>query len=262
MEDCKLCTEMPSPDFVRSVSAAIGETPDNVGGQFLRQINGDAALKAALRDLENSIVAPSIAIVIAKKWRAASTLTIGFVGNPDPIVKERIIDKAKLWLPHINLTFDFVENGPAKIRIATTWGLGSWSYIGTDALLIEEPQPTMNFGWLRPDTSDEEYERVVVHEFGHALGAIHEHQHPDAGIPWDTDKVYAYYADTNGWNQDEVDNNIFAKYDHSQLNSSEYDPASIMHYAVPNALTMGDWEVPWNTSLSDLDKAFMEKLYA
>lgn len=33
----------------------------------------------------------------------------------------------------------------------------------------------MHFGWLRDDTDDVEWRRVVVHEFGHALGAIHEH---------------------------------------------------------------------------------------
>lgn len=52
----------------------------------------------------------------------------------------------------------------------------------------------MNYGWLYPDTPDQEYSRVVLHEFGHALGAIHEHQHPEAAIPWDKPKVYEYYA--------------------------------------------------------------------
>jgi hypothetical protein len=52
----------------------------------------------------------------------------------------------------------------------------------------------MNYGWLLANTPDQEYSRVVLHEFGHALGAIHEHQHPAAGIPWDKPKVYEYYA--------------------------------------------------------------------
>ena len=38
----------------------------------------------------------------------------------------------------------------------------------------------MNYGWLEPDTSTREYQRVVRHEFGHALGMIHEHQNPAA----------------------------------------------------------------------------------
>jgi len=52
----------------------------------------------------------------------------------------------------------------------------------------------MNFGWFDDNTSDSEFSRTVIHEFGHALGMIHEHQHPLAAIPWDKDKVYTYYA--------------------------------------------------------------------
>lgn len=169
------------------------------------------------------------------------TLKIAFVGTPDQQVKEKIIHHASEWLKYVNIKFDFVYGKNGDIRISTEPG-GSWSYIGTDATLIPAKQPTMNYGWLTPNTPDEEYSRVVLHEFGHALGAIHEHQHPDAGIPWDRPKVYAYYA-RMGWDKEQVDNNIFAKYDSTQLNASSYDRASIMHYAVPNELTVGDWEI-------------------
>ena len=55
------------------------------------------------------------------------------------------------------------------------------------------------------------------HEFGHALGMIHEHQNPAAQgeIPWDKPKVYAYYAQ-QGWSKDDVDTNIFEVYDGGQ----------------------------------------------
>jgi serralysin len=47
---------------------------------------------------------------------------------------------------------------------------------------ILDPKPTMNYGWMTPDSSDDEVHRVVAHEFGHALGLIHEHQNPDTPI--------------------------------------------------------------------------------
>lgn len=262
MKTCKICTEMPSPDLNRSIKAAVEECPDNLCDTRSSKLLNSPEVRQAIRSLENAIVAPYIAVTIAKKWHPGSTLTVGFVGDVDAVVRERIIEKAKLWAPHIGLKLDFVSSGRAKIRIATWRNKGSWSYIGTDALLIDEDdQPTMNFGWLEPDTHDDEYERVVLHEFGHALGAIHEHQHPSAGIPWDKERVYSYYADTNGWDRDTVDHNIFRKYERDQLNASKYDPDSIMHYAVPNALTVGDWQIGWNRHLSERDKTFMGELY-
>ena len=54
-----------------------------------------------------------------------------------------------------------------------------------------------------------EYERVVVHEFGHALGAIHEHQNPKGGIEWNLPAVYKYFAGPpNFWSKEDVDVNV------------------------------------------------------
>ena len=89
----------------------------------------------------------------------------------------------------------------AQIRISFKEE-GSWSYLGKDALQIAAGKPTMNYGWLTPDSQDQEYSRVVLHEFGHALGAIHEHQAPGVTIPWDKTAVYAYYA-LQGWSKED-----------------------------------------------------------
>lgn len=246
----RFCTELEWPNRADSLKAAVAENPSNILHHY-----SHPGIKLALA----SFSAPYIALVYEKKWMPGRTLKIAFLGTPNQQVREKIINYSRQWLQHVNLKFDFVDGSNGDIRISTEPG-GSWSYIGTDATLIPANEATMNYGWLTPDTPDEEYGRVVLHEFGHALGAIHEHQHPEAGIPWDRPNVYAYYA-RMGWNKEQVDNNIFAKYEGIQLNSSSYDRASIMHYAVPNQLTVGDWEIGWNTDLSDLDKLFMRKQY-
>ena len=33
----------------------------------------------------------------------------------------------------------------------------------------------MSFGWLSQDLPEDQFRAVVLHEFGHALGLIHEH---------------------------------------------------------------------------------------
>jgi hypothetical protein len=244
----KFCTELHVNDPA-AISAAIEERPDNCVAPMM-----------AMGAPENlSSPALEMAVVITKLWRPGRVLKISFIGTIDPTVQKKIKLYAKEWLQHANLRFSFVATG-GDIRISTSPG-GSWSYVGTDAKTIPANQPTMNFGWFNAQTPDDEFSRTILHEFGHALGAIHEHQHPQGGIPWDKPKVYAYYAQ-QGWDRAKVDQNIFAKYATNQLNLTAYDKSSIMHYAVPNELTLGDYEVGWNRVLSANDKRLAKTVYA
>lgn len=120
----------------------------------------------------------------------------------------------------------------------------------------------MNYGWFDDSTPDLEFSRTILHEFGHALGAIHEHQHPVAGIPWNRPVVYEYYKRTQGWSKADVDSQLFAKYNRTSLNMSAYDRKSIMHYPIDPALLLdAKAAVGWNLALSADDKAFMKKMY-
>jgi Astacin (Peptidase family M12A) len=205
-----------------------------------------------------------MALLTRRRWQNGRTLRISFL-NGDRIITQKIQQFAEQWKSHANLKLDFVSNGNAEIRIGVKWDgdSGSWSYVGTDALSItDQGKPTMNYGWLRSDSRDDEYSRVVLHEFGHALGCVHEHQHPENGIPWDREKVYSYYTGPpNNWTRQQVDHNLFAAYRKTTTNYSEFDKQSIMLYAIPNELTIGDYEVGWNRILSDTDKSFIETQY-
>lgn len=87
---------------------------------------------------------------------------------------------------YAKIQLDFVKGSDPKadVRIAFDKNDGSWSYIGTVAVSIDPVKPTMNFRWLTETTSNKEFSRVVKHEFGHALGCIHEHQNSVAAIDW------------------------------------------------------------------------------
>ena len=241
-----------------SVMAALQERPDNlIQDDELKEANAQQAQVA----IQNKLPAPAMALVIKKLWKPGRTIRIAFLGSPDTKVKEKIINHANEWLNYANLVFDFVEGTEGDIRISTEQNKGSWSYVGTDALRVPASEATMNFGWLTPDTDDAEYSRVVLHEFGHALGAEHEHQHPFSGIPWNKEKVYEYYKRTNDWDQASTDNNIFAKYSIDQVNTTGYDKTSIMHYAIDGSLTDNKLSTPWNNGLSDKDMDLMRKCY-
>ena len=211
------------------------------------------------RPTDDTIRAELVAVT-GKLWPNGRTIKVGFVDG-DPGVQRRVEAVARQWCQFANLSFDFGDARDAEIRISFRQP-GSWSYIGTDALTIPIDQPTMNYGWLTPTSSDDEVSRVVLHEFGHALGCIHEHQHPEGGIPWDKPAVYRYYGGPpNYWSTQQVDVNLFQTYSRTVTQFSEFDRQSIMLYPISEEHTIGSFTVGWNRGLSPTDKEFIGTLY-
>ncbi|RON01856.1 hypothetical protein BK659_25425 [Pseudomonas brassicacearum] len=194
-------------------------------------------------------------------WAPGRTLRIAFLDG-DQAFKDIVKAAALTWQPHINLTLDFVEGTEGEIRITSTRGY-YWSYTGTNALL-ETEGATMS---LSPDLLWYGFIPNVIHEFGHALGAEHEHLHPEVNIPWNKQAVYEAHGVTevddaqNRYIKREVDERYFDTLDASEVNYSPYDPLSIMHYEVQQEWTIGDFEIELNEVLSEADKAFMAKAY-
>ena len=247
----KICTILPEggkpgADLRRSsVEIATAERVDNVRVYRLGRVGSPLTVRAAVE--------------WPKLWSTGRTIRVLFLDG-DTSVKTKVAQIAKEWEQVTNLKLDFVTSGASEIRISFLDKGFSWSTVGTDANTVPRTQATMNYGWLEPNTSLREYQRVVRHEFGHALGMIHEHQNPAAHIPWDKPKVYAYYAQ-QGWSTDDVDRNIFRVYDEDSTNFTSHDPTSIMQYAVPDSLTIGSYAIGWNTELSHTDRTFMRQQY-
>ncbi len=205
-------------------------------------------------------------------------ITVKFL-NGTEFQKNKVREFAKIWNEvsasgwgepnekhKINLSFipyDVTTSGNvADIRVIFQNG-GSSSYIGIDCKNIPQDQPTMFFGWINENQSNEVIRQVVLHEFGHALGLVHEHQSPLANIPWDKPKVYEYYKNTQNppWDKAKVDANVFSRYSTTSTNYTAYDPKSIMHYSIPSSLTVGGFSTPWNSTLSSLDTTFIRQIY-
>jgi serralysin len=260
LKNIRNCAELLVPDELKgeAIAAAVKERPDNIlmPGMMPQGINS-LSLAAS-----NAMKTPAIFVLTQKRWKPGRVLKVRFLDNPPQIVKQKIEQFARQWESVVNIKFSFGNAIDAEIRITCTLGIGSWSYLGTDALVIPPNKPTMNYGWFTETTPDTEYSRTVLHEFGHALGAGHEHQHPLAGIPWNRPVVYQYYQSTQGWSKADVDAQIFAKYNLNQLNASVYDKNSIMHYAIDKQLLLDpSFAVGWNTRLSLMDKSFMKLMY-
>lgn len=204
------------------------------------------------------------AILKNAQWPRNAEITVRFLEG-DSALQERVKRVAQEWvapgMAHLAMTF--VKSGPSDIRIAFKQGDGSWSYLGTVCRSIPEPQPTMNYGWLTPASSEDELRRVVLHEFGHALGLIHEHQNPEDPIRWNRDAVIRDLSGPpNNWDLATIENNIFKKYAQHEVLATPVDNESIMMYMIPAAWTeKGYFSADLNSDLSSVDRDLIREAY-
>jgi len=199
----------------------------------------------------------------ASLWTPGVPIHVRFLEGESSLQK-KVQDYASEWARHGNLKLQFVSDGPAEIRITFMQGAGSWSTIGTDSLSVtNQDQPTMNYGWLTPDSSDDEIAQVVLHEFGHAVGLAHEHQNVAGGIKWNKEQVYKDLSGPpNNWDREKIDHNMFDRYDETIAIYSEFDPKSIMLYPIPVSWTLDGFGAGFNNAeLSEKDKEFVGVSY-
>jgi serralysin len=196
------------------------------------------------------------------KWKSGDTIKVAFLGG-DAKLRKRVQDVAERWvapgMANLRLVFG---STPADIRISFVAGDGSWSTVGTTCRKVPSPQATMNFGWIDADSDEETLRSVVLHEFGHALGLIHEHQNPAGGIKWNREAVIRELSGPpNNWSVEEIEFNVLDAEDPADIVATVVDPSSIMMYPIPAAWTTNGFSAGSNSDLSDKDKKFIRKQY-
>jgi hypothetical protein len=242
--------------------------PDDVDGErAVRRALREEILASSAAPLDPDTVqaATRMALVKSKKWRADTTLRCRFLDGSTRM-KERVETIAHEWEQHANIRFTFANSGSAEIRISFYADPGSWSALGRDALnsrYFPTHQPTMNYGWLRAHTDEQEYRRVVLHEFGHALACVHEHQSPHFERKWNKAAVIeAFSGPPNFWSPSDIRHNVLQKYSKGGVKATRYDPDSIMLYAFDGELfSDGLGDTNSNSELSAGDVAMIGEMY-
>jgi serralysin len=228
-------------------------------------------------------------------WNNGSTILVKFMPGGSTDIRNRVIATAKEWEKYANIKFKFVADTASftNLRVKLNKGGGHNSLVGIQCVSVPQKEQTINFDTLalcdqayyrirlknkgieltkweqveeemKTDPghwSSVEIGRVVTHEFGHALGLLHEQSFPGI-IKWNkSDSVYNYYKQTQKWSRAVVDFNVFEVNKQTYTNGTAYDPKSIMHYDVKPWQTLDGYTLKSSKVLSDGDKAMIAGLY-
>jgi hypothetical protein len=228
----------------RQMSAGTRKSPERNGGGQLEQFCSLPKVPERTFSPDVSEARARLIIWMDKKWVNGTKLRYYFfergqdAGGDDQV--QLVREGFKVWQDvGIGISFEEVTDiGEAEIRIGFRQGDGAWSYLGRDVVDIPgQYERTMNFGWDL--TADPRGVDTPVHEIGHTLGFPHEHQNPFAGIVWDEEAVYDYFGGSpNWWPRATTEYNVLRKLPESEVQGTEWDPHSIMHYAFPAGLIL------------------------
>lgn len=219
--------------------------------------------------------APALVFEDLKLWQVG-TLKVSFKGGEAGLHKA-IADTAKQWSRFANIRFDFGDeeqqlyrawtpDDDSHIRIGFEFE-GYWSVVGTDSQdrsILNKGEISLNLSGFdqRLPTN---WQGIVLHEFGHAIGFHHEHATPDIECDFDWDRIYEFLGGPpNNWSKEKVDFNL-RQMSKKFVTWGPHDNRSIMHYAFPQWMFKNGGDSPCftqnNNTLSEEDKRMAGKAY-
>ena len=163
-------------------------------------------------------------------WPEGSRVTFAFLDSPQHRYADEVRSAAAAWSNASCLRIEEVRtnlNG-ADIRIRFDPGAGHYSLVGSDSRHQAGVRngESMN---IDPGGLGQFARGIIRHEFGHAIGMLHEHQVPTVTIDW---VVEALRNRLPEWSQGQIESDILNQYNDERryVHSKAFDPDSVMVY--------------------------------
>lgn len=273
------CTAPAMKKMNLAVDTTIGR---QVAENYLTWENGDVILVKFMNNVGSESIRNKI-MWNAKEWEQYGNITLKFVPDNTPVTNIRVrLGSIYDGLGHnslIGISCNDVPQDQQTVNLDTSDFLDIKAYVEefkqkgafmdyikskvSDFKTYSDPQFIKDI--LAYPEPDKKWDLSIVgrkskHEFGHALGLLHEQSYP-GGIQWNTDTVYKFYEQYQGWDRDMVDNNVLKAADQFYTNGTSYDPLSIMHYDVYAWQTLDGYSLVSSKVISEGDKKIMGALY-
>lgn len=278
----KRTEDVPCTSPVKQKMAIDTTKGRQVAENYLTWENGDVILVKFMNNVGSESIRNKI-MNYAREWERYGNITLKFVPDNTPVTNIRVrLGSLYDKLGHnslIGISCNDVAQSEQTLNLDTS------DFIDLDAYVREYKARGAFTNYINNKVSDfknytnlqflqdilaysewdKKWDLSIVgrkskHEFGHALGLLHEQSYP-GGIKWNRDTVYKYYAKYQGWNKRMVDNNVLEATDEFYTNGTSYDPLSIMHYDVQAWQTLDGYSLTSSKVISEGDKRIMAALY-
>ena len=206
-----------------------------------------------------------------KQWQRGMVLNVVFLDGPSDL-HQQVKDIAPDWLKSSSLSFQFFDQpskAPIQTHIRISFTLHNGSQLG-DHRDYTSKYPTMNlFELTSEQISENGAQRLILHEFGHALGF--EHEYRSSHWPYGSAVLMHIVEDcypkmeTIGYSHLSAIKHcqeINAPVDSNSAHLTAYDERSIMNYPMSFNRENGlNKQIKPATALSILDRYAIQRWY-